>query len=162
MKTTPQRSPRFAAAVSLALSAGLLFLTATCDIGGGARNNPVDSGSSTYNPAVHMGAQTGTLVSGIAGSAAFAVTTTSIDSGSAGKITWYSDSAGATAAAALAGITASVTSVSNNAATVTMSAAASAVVGSYYFKLAEGSGLSSVATLAIAHSGAHGQPRRPL
>jgi len=48
------------------------------------------------------------------------------------------------------GITASVTAIASNTATVTMTASTTAVAGTYYFKLTEGLAVSTVKTIAIA------------
>ncbi len=100
-------------------------------------------------PTVNLSAQSGTISSGTAGSATFAATTANIATGTPGGITWYTSSAGTVTTTISPGITWAVTTVASNASTVTMTATASAVAGSYYFTVTFGSATSSVATLAI-------------
>jgi hypothetical protein len=95
---------------------------------------------------VSMAAQNGTIMSGTAGSVIFPVTTTNVATGTPGTILWYTSTAGTTAASAPTGITAVVSGDS----IVTMTAATSAVAGSYCFKVAYGSATSSVATLLVS------------
>jgi hypothetical protein len=108
-----------------------------------------DEGEGTGSPSVSLGSQSGAIAVGVAGTAAFSVSTANVAAGTVGTIAWYSSSAGATTADAPAGITASVSAVAGNAATVTIAATAAAVQGTYYFKLTEGSATSSVATLRV-------------
>lgn len=98
---------------------------------------------------VSLAAQSGTITSGIVGSSTFAVTTTNISNNTAGTFTWFTDSAGTSAGSAPTGITATVSAIANNSATVTMTASALAAAGSYYFTVTEGSARSSVAILTV-------------
>jgi len=115
-----------------------------------ACSNSSDSSSDDGSQAVTIGSQTGTISSGTAGSATFAAATVNVADGTAGTITWYGSSDGSSAASAPAGVKAEVSAVSSGSATVTMTADSSALSGSYYFKLTEGSAGSSVATLTIS------------
>jgi hypothetical protein len=98
---------------------------------------------------VTIGTQSGTMTAGTAGSVSFAATTTNVSAGTAGNISWYTTSAGTTAGSTPTGVTAIVTAITDNAATVTMKASTSTIAGSYYFKLTEGSAVSDVATLTV-------------
>jgi len=101
-------------------------------------------------PAVSVGAQSNTIISGTAGTATFPVTTTSIANGQAGTITWYSDSTGLTSTSAPTGVSPSVSNVSNNTATVTMNTTSASPAGTYYFRVTIDGTQSNVATLTIA------------
>jgi len=98
---------------------------------------------------VKLGAQSGTLIVGTAGSAAYSVTTIHVAAGAIGTVGWYSSPAGNASASAPAGIAASVSGVAGDAATLTMTATTAVAAGSYYFKLAEGEVSSSIATLTV-------------
>jgi hypothetical protein len=110
---------------------------------------PDGASDGASNPAVSVGLQSGTIVSGTAGSASFAATTSNVSAGTAGTVSWYTSSDGSTGASTPSWATVSVTSVSDNAAIVTISATSSAVAGTYYFKLSEGSVSSSIVALTI-------------
>lgn len=103
----------------------------------------------TLLPTVTVGAQSGELKAAAEGTATFAVTTTGIVAGETGAVAWFSDAEGKTSAQAPAGISATVSAVANNAATVTMTATAAAVKGTYYFKTTIDGTTSAVATLTI-------------
>jgi hypothetical protein len=111
---------------------------------------------SSASRTVTLGAQSGIIAAGTAGSITFAAATTNVTAGTTGTVAWYASSAGTTAGSAPTGITASVSSVASDAATITMTATTETVAGLYYFKLTEGSALSSVATLTISAAGAPG------
>jgi uncharacterized protein YdbL (DUF1318 family) len=103
----------------------------------------------TLPPTVVLGGQTGAITAGVAGSATYAVATTRIAAATVGEIEWFSDPAGTTPlGAAPSGISATVTAVASNAATVTISATAQAAAGSYYFKLSEGAAPSALPTVS--------------
>lgn len=97
-----------------------------------------------------IGAQTGSLVAGIDGTATYTVTTANIASGTVGSLSWYADAAGTTTAAGPKGIGAVITNVVSNTAIVTMNAGAETSAGTYYFVVSFGSVSSSVAALKIA------------
>ncbi len=99
---------------------------------------------------VTLGTQNGTVTSGTAGSVTFAVTTANIVAGTSGTVSWFTSTAGTTAGSVPTGLTPSVSSVAGDAATITMTASASAMAGQYYFKVVFGSGTSPLATLTIA------------
>lgn len=99
--------------------------------------------------AVYLGTQNGTIKGGIAGSAAFNVTTASVATGTVGSVTWYTTSAGTTAASAPTGITATISAVENNSALLTINAASSVASGTYYLTVMEGSTASTVGTLTV-------------
>jgi formylglycine-generating enzyme required for sulfatase activity len=92
---------------------------------------------------VYLGAQNGIIYASSAGSATFPATTTNVPAGTTGSIIW-------SAGAAPTGISAAVSQVSANAATVTMTASAYAAAGSYQFTLREGSTSSAPATLTVS------------
>jgi large repetitive protein len=100
--------------------------------------------------AVSLGEQAGSVIAGKTGSVTFGATTTNIADGAAGSLAWYTASDGATIASAPQGVTASVSAVASNAATVTMATDATAIVGSYYFKLTEDTAESALATLKLS------------
>lgn len=99
-----------------------------------------------------LGSQVGSLTAGAAGTASFAVTTKNVADGTVGSLSWYSDAGGKSGASAPGGISASVTAISGNSAIVTMTVTSAATAGSFYFTVAEDSGISSVATLAVAQA----------
>jgi hypothetical protein len=80
-------------------------------------------------------------------------TPTNVDDGTAGSVAWYSDAAGTTAASAPSRLSAAVSAVSGNAASVTMAATATAAAGTYYFKLLEGTESSDAASLVVWAAG---------
>ena len=92
----------------------------------------------------------GTGTSVTSGTVTYGVTTTNVPNLTSGVITWYTSSAGTTTTTVPTGITATVSAVTSNAATVTMTAGPTAVAGSYYFTLTEGSGVSAMATLTYS------------
>lgn len=102
----------------------------------------------TLTTTVSVAAQSGELKAATAGTATFAVTTTGIDNGKAGTVEWFSAD-GETVSTAPAGISADVSAVANNSATVTITATAATVQGSYYFKTTIDGTVSAVATLTI-------------
>jgi hypothetical protein len=108
--------------------------------------------SPTATSTVSLSGQSGIMTSGTAGSVTFAATTANIAAGTAGVITWYTTSVGTATTSTPTGVTASVSSVANNTATITMTASTSAVGGLYFFKLSEGSTVSAIATFTIALS----------
>lgn len=111
--------------------------------------NPSTSSDGASSGKVTIGSQSGIIFSGICGTATFSVATADIASGTAGTIAWYASSEGATPASAPTGITATVTSIVDNSATITMTGDAATLTGSYYFKLSEGSYSSSVGTAVV-------------
>jgi formylglycine-generating enzyme required for sulfatase activity len=100
-------------------------------------------------PTVTLGSQSGSIDAGAAGSATYAVTTANVAAGTAGSFAWYTSSAGTTTTAPPTGITPTVTNVSGDGATATMTAASSCVAGLYFFTLAEGAAVSAVGTLGV-------------
>ena len=103
----------------------------------------------TPEKTVNVGAQIGTLTAGTAGSATFTVTTANIANGQAGTVTWYTTSSGTTPTSVPTGITATVSAVANNAATVTINAITAAVNGERFFRVTIDGKQSNVATLEI-------------
>jgi len=99
---------------------------------------------------VTVGTQNGTLTANRANTVIFPVTTNNIANGRTGMVTWYSDAAGSNAASAPTGITASVSNVASNAATVTINTTAAVVEGTYYFRVTIDGELSNVATSAVS------------
>ena len=106
---------------------------------------PTPGGSAS----VVLGSATGFIWAGFGGNVTFAVTTTNIANGTTGTVSWYTDSSGKTRASAPVGVSATVTAISNNAATVTMTLTPSAAFGVYYFTVTFGSTASAVAKLDI-------------
>jgi hypothetical protein len=102
---------------------------------------------------VSLGTQQGTLTSGTAGTATYAVTTQNIANGKTGTITWYSDPEGTTVMNQPIGITATVSAVANNAATVTINTTDAVPVGTYRFRAVIDGVQSGVATLVIGAGG---------
>ena len=100
-------------------------------------------------PSVEVGTQSTVLNAGTAGTATFGVTGEGIANGSRGTVVWYSNAAGTITGLAPTGISSSVSTWSGGKATVTISAAANAVQGTYYFRTTVGEVASPVATLAI-------------
>ena len=100
---------------------------------------------------VTVGTQNGSINSGTAGSATFAVTTQNIANGQAGTITWYTSSAGTVTTTAPIGISESVSNILNNAATVTMNATTAAQAGTRWFRVTIDGVQSAVCTLTVSH-----------
>ncbi len=98
---------------------------------------------------VKLGAQSGVLIAGTAGSASFSVSTIHIPSGTVGTISWYSSPAGSTGAGAPAGILATVSAVAGDAANLSMATTTVVAAGTYYFKLTVAKVSSSIATLTV-------------
>jgi hypothetical protein len=98
---------------------------------------------------VGLGAQNGALTAGANGSTTYAVTTANVPEGAAGVLNWHSTASLSSTGSKPAWATPSVTAISGNAAVVTMAATASAVAGTYYFSLVEGSAESEVAALVV-------------
>jgi hypothetical protein len=94
--------------------------------------------------------QVGTLHEGVAGTATFPVITEDIANGATGSVTWYTTIEGTTTTTAPTGITASVSAVSNDSATVTINTTAATLDGVRYFKVTISGVRSDVATLTIA------------
>ncbi|MDR3673431.1 MAG: Ig-like domain-containing protein [Holophaga sp.] len=130
--------------VATGVAPGSTTITATFDGVSGSTGLTV-----TAAPAVSLAAQSGTLTSGTAGNATFAVTTARIADGVDGTVTWYADASGTTEGAAPAGITPTVAGVASDASTVTMAIDPSAAAGAYYFKVTFGATASSLATLTV-------------
>jgi formylglycine-generating enzyme required for sulfatase activity len=83
-----------------------------------------------------VGAQTGTLISGTAGSATFAVATGGITGSAAVSLSWFSDSAGTAAASAPAGVTANTpVTIGGSPTNITLTTTAATPDGTYYFKV---------------------------
>ena len=115
--------------------------------------NGVQSNVATFTiKYVGIYAQSGALTGGTAGSTTFPVTTTGIANGQVGTIMWYTTSAGTVATSPPAGVSASVSNVTSNAATVTINTTSAAVTGSYYFRITIDGVQTSVATLTIIAS----------
>ncbi len=134
-------------AFGASLLLALLIFTG-CPVPGGGTSTVAGN-----SPTVTLAGQTGAITSGTAGAATFAVTTADVSAGTTGVFTWYTSMAGTATTTAPTGIAPSVTAVTGNAAVITMAADATAVAGSYYFKLAEGSAVSAVATVTVISAG---------
>ena len=106
--------------------------------------------------AVTVGAQSGTLKHGEAGTVTFPVTTAGIENGKTGTVSWFKDEAGTEPGTAPAGITTTVTAVAPSKASVTMTATAATVGGTYYFKVTIDGTVSGVAALTIAEAATPG------
>ena len=98
---------------------------------------------------VGVAAQSGTLITGTAGTVTFAVTTANIADGKSGTVAWFTTVAGTTAGSAPAGVSATVSAVSSNSAIVTVGATTEAADGSYYFKVTIDGTTSAVAVLTV-------------
>jgi len=101
---------------------------------------------------VTVGAQSGTLTAGTAGSVTFPVTTANIANGQAGTIEWFSDAAGTTPTVfAPIGILLSVSNVASNAANVTaIDSGTTHTAGDRYFRVTIDGITSDVATLTVS------------
>ena len=99
---------------------------------------------------VALSDQVGTILGGTAGSATYAVATVNVQQGTVGTITWFSSSSGTTSTVAPTGVVSAVVSaIAGNMATATITTNSSAAIGTYYFKVSEGSAISAVATLTV-------------
>lgn len=128
----------------------ILFLCATtllfsrCDTASGSSSSNASSSST-----VSVKMQIGTLMAGTVGSVRFAVDTTNLADATPGSIAWYSASDGKTVESTPSGITATVTVVPNNFATVTITTTTAASAGSYYFTVTGGTVTSTLGTPTI-------------
>ncbi|MDR0436779.1 MAG: Ig-like domain-containing protein [Bacteroidales bacterium] len=103
---------------------------------------------------VSIGTQVGTLTAGVVGTATFAVTTENIANGATGLIQFYTTVEGTTPYYTPTGTSVTVSTVSNNAATVTVSTTtASLRTPGAFFRVIFDSVQSNVATLVIADGG---------
>jgi hypothetical protein len=85
---------------------------------------------------VSLGTQVGTLNTGVAGSATFAVTTANITAGTSGTITWFTNEAGTGVLMNLPSwMSASLSNVTGNAATVTVNTTASSTAQTYFLRV---------------------------
>jgi uncharacterized repeat protein (TIGR02543 family) len=110
-----------------------------------------DQASATYtigHATVSVASQSGTITAGTAGSATFAATTTNIADGTAVTIGWC-DSSGA-AAATPPGLSAAGTDVASNTSTITVTADAVAVAGTYCFTATSDGVTSSMVTVTVS------------
>ncbi len=98
---------------------------------------------------IMVGAQQGSLTTGTPGAATFGVITENIADGEEGRIVWFSDASGEAATGTPAGITAEVSGLSDNAATVIVKTTEAAAAKSYYFKVSIAETISAVATLTV-------------
>lgn len=131
------------------VTAGNTAGTATITAKAQAPDDSLQASCQVMVPSVTIGAQSGSIYSGFAGTATFAVSTVNVSEGNAGTVSWYANAAGTATASAPTGISAAVSAVSSSAATVTMGIAASAVAGTYYFALTEGDVSSAVTALTV-------------
>jgi len=131
-------------------AAGTVTVRATIANGTAIGTNYVkDFTISVIARTITVGAQNGTLTEGVAGTVTFPVTTTNIANGQTGTITWYSNAEGTTLTSAT-GITAQMSNVASNAATVTVNATAAVTTGTRYFRVSiDGVLPSNVATLTV-------------
>jgi hypothetical protein len=109
-----------------------------------------DQASATYtvgSAAISVASQVGMITAGTAGSATFAVTT-NIANGTAVSIGWC-DSSGA-AAATPPGLSAAGTKVANGVLTITVTADAAAVAGTYCFTATSDGVTSSMVTVTVS------------
>lgn len=118
-------------------------------------NSPVSAGDlyritveSTAVGSFIVSAQSGSLQGRASGTATYAVTTYSINDGSAVSIQWF-ESDGTTSASAPTGISASATNLASSSSTVTVSADGGQSQGYYYFKVSVGGNLSSLNTVFV-------------
>ena len=108
-----------------------------------------DFGAITALP-ISIGTQNGVIGAGIGGFATFDVTTDNIANGQAGTIQWFSNAAGTISTDVPAGISASVSNVSDNAATVTITATTETEQGEYWFRVTIDGLQTEIATLTVA------------
>ena len=99
-------------------------------------------------PEISVASQVGTIGGGYGG-AGFEVTTSYVPNGSAGTITWYTNSLGTTASATPTGIWTTTTNVASDSSSISITATTNAVAGSYYFRIGFGSTQSSVQILTV-------------
>jgi hypothetical protein len=133
---------------ALAALAAVSFVVGGCSNPSGSSGSK-SSGDKSTTETVSLALQSGKITAGSAGTVTFGVTTASVADGTTGTISWYGSSTGTSATTAPTGVSATVSAISNGAATVTIAATASASAGSYYFKLTEDSAVSSMGTITI-------------
>ena len=99
------------------------------------------------------------ITTGVADEITLSVTTENIDDGQTGTIAWFTDAAGTEpAGSAPVGITAAISNVANNAATVTITATNSVAGGLFYFRVTIDGVTSPVVKLTVAFPGHTGFP----
>ncbi len=130
-------------------AATITINSGTATVGVTMTQQSTTQGGQTLTPTIALAAQSGELKAGAAGTATFAATTAGIDDGKTGAVAWFSDAGGEITGTASAGISAAVSAVANNAATVTITATTASVSGTYYFKTTIDGTTSAVATLTI-------------
>lgn len=107
------------------------------------------------SPSISIGTQSGTLSAGVAGTTTFPVTTANIADGTKCSVVWYltyTDENKSWPASIPMGVSATLSNVSGNSATLTITTTVSSVVGTYYFFISGGSTESNAATLTIDKS----------
>ena len=102
---------------------------------------------------VTVGAQNGTLTTNRANTVTFPVTTTNIANGRTGAVGWYANAEGTISSGAPTGITASVSNVASNSATLTVNTTAAIMSGTYYFRVTIDGEQSNVTTLTVSGTG---------
>ncbi len=101
-------------------------------------------------PSVNVAAQNGEVKAGVAGSVTFTVRSKGIPDGSRGTVRWFTNAAGTTASGqSPTGISASLSEVENDEATLTVTTTEETVQGTYYFRTTTNDVVSPMATLAI-------------
>ena len=140
------------------VSEGTATIRATAADGSGVTADKSVTVTAVPPKTVTVGAQVGTLTAGTAGTVTFAVATANVANGQAGTITWYTTAAGTATTGAPTGLSASVSSVADNAATVTVNASISSVSGEQFFRVTFNGVQSNVATLTVLVKPETGSP----
>jgi hypothetical protein len=98
-----------------------------------------------------VGIQNGIITAGTGGSATFAAITTNIADGTAVTAGWYD--AGGNPATTPVGLSYSASNIASNASTITVTADATSIAGTYYFKAVSNGTASGVVTVVINAAG---------
>ena len=130
-----------------AVSAGSAKITATSTSGSKTASCTVTVADLIKS--ISVTTQSGTLTTGTAGTATFAVTTANIADGKTGSVTWYTTAAGTTTGTAPVGIIATVSNTASNKATITVAATAATAIGTYWFKTTIDGTTSGVVVLTV-------------
>ncbi len=98
-----------------------------------------------------VGIQNGIITAGAGGSATFAAITANIADGTAVTAGWYD--AGGNPATTPVGLSYSASNIASNASTITVTADATAIAGTYYFKAVSNGAASGMVTVVINAAG---------
>ena len=112
-------------------------------------SDDVTQSTDPLSPTITLEKQSGTIMPGRIGNAYFAASTTNIDDGQTGSVTWYKSQDGKDVASVPTGISTQVKSVIYHVSGVSIDTAMNTVPGTYYFTLTIGTTTSAVTTFTV-------------